>query len=119
MKLNEYNKNDTSKMKIVKSINTHNNTLYSAIICTRKEAQINDNDSKVVNANSRHGEYAKKFRKGCRDNFNLAQNVRIAKKDNIKDKGLKDKKGRYLETGKVVAILPGDSYLIKRRNGKF
>ncbi|KAM0685302.1 hypothetical protein COBT_003489, partial [Conglomerata obtusa] len=53
-----------------------------------------------------------------RDNFSLAQNVRIAKKDNIKGKGLKDKKGRFLETGKVVAILPEDSYLILRSNGK-
>ncbi|KAM0684908.1 hypothetical protein COBT_003884, partial [Conglomerata obtusa] len=91
--MNEYNKNDTFEMKIEKTVNTYNNTLHSAINCTPKEAQSNDNDSKVVIANSRYGEYAKKFRKGYRDNFSLAQNVRIAKKDNIKGKGLKDKKG--------------------------
>lgn len=86
MNLNEYNKNDTFIMKIQQTVNTYNNTLNSAINCTHKEAQTNDNDSKVVIANSCHVEYAKKFWKGYRDDFSLAQNVRIAKKDNVKGK---------------------------------
>lgn len=31
---------------------------------------------------------------------------------------IKDKKCRFLKTGKLVAIFLGDSYLIKRSNGK-
>jgi hypothetical protein len=55
--------------------------------------------------------------KGYREKFKEGQAVRIAKRDNIKEEA-KNKKGRFIEKGEVIVSCGGDSYLIRKRDGK-
>ncbi|KAF9762653.1 hypothetical protein NGRA_1867 [Nosema granulosis] len=67
--------------------------------------------------NSAIGEYAGKFKKHYREEFNEGQLIRIAKRGNL---GIKAKveKGRFLGLGKNILKCEKYSYIVKTEDGK-
>lgn len=102
---------------IGKLISSYNNTYHSGIKCTPSEAKDSDNETGLIEQNSKFSSYSTCFRKGFREKFKAGDIVRIAKHENIKG-NQKSIKGRYLEQGEVIEVFGGDSYLIRKEDGK-
>ena len=92
-------------------VEAYNETYHSAIKCTPAEAW-GENKEKARIENSKEGSYNKQFKKGYREEFTEQQKVRIAKRENLKNRTKQDK-GRFLMKGEVLAKCKGDSYIIR------
>lgn len=97
-------------------IDKYNQTYHAGIKCSPVEA-LNDVSGQARMENNIQGNYIKKFTKRYRESFNIGQKVRVAKNDNLK-KNVKGKKGRFLDLGVIIEKCIGDSYLIKKNDGK-
>ncbi|KAI5176674.1 hypothetical protein PAEPH01_2430, partial [Pancytospora epiphaga] len=89
--------------RVKRIMEAYNNTYQTAIGCTSVEACL-DATGQVAIANSSEGRYAKRFRKGPRENFEAGERVRIAKRENLVGEP-KEFKGRFLEKGEVLCII--------------
>lgn len=94
----------------------YNNTYQTAIGCTPMEACA-DTTGKITRANSPEGKYAGKFKVRPREKFEVGERVRIAKSDNLGGKS-KEYKGRFLIKGEILDKCGGDSYLVRKEDGK-
>ncbi|KAF9761229.1 hypothetical protein NGRA_2778 [Nosema granulosis] len=85
-------------------------------MCTLDETW-EENSEVVLMENSAIGEYAEKFKRHYREEFNEDQLIRIAKTENL---GIKAKmeKGRFLGLGKNILKCEKYSYIVKTEDGK-
>ncbi|KAI5168335.1 hypothetical protein PAEPH01_0048 [Pancytospora epiphaga] len=102
--------------RVKRIIEAYNNTYQTVIGCTPVEACL-DATGQVVIANSSEGRYAKRFRKGPRENFEAGKRVQIAKRESLVGKP-KEFKRRFLEISKVLYKCGNDSYLVRKNNGE-
>ncbi len=102
--------------KVAKSIEIYNRSYHSGLGRTPLEA-LNDNTGHIMIENGLEGSYSKRFVKRKRENFKKGQLVRIAKKENLKGCN-KYEKGRFLETGSIIEVCGGDSYIVRLESGR-
>ncbi|KAF9758305.1 hypothetical protein NGRA_3147 [Nosema granulosis] len=93
--------------KVAKSIEIYNRSYHAGLGCTPLEALSDGSE----------GRYSKKIIRRKRETFFKGQKVRISKKENLKGCN-KYEKGRFLETGWIVEICGGDSYIVKLESGR-
>jgi hypothetical protein len=102
--------------KVGDAIRIYNNSYHAGIKCSPVEAG-KDNSGNVMIENSPQGSYAKRFKQWYREKFVKGQKVRVAKQENLKESA-KVCKGRFLDTGEILEVCPGDSYIVMLGNGK-
>lgn len=102
--------------RIDKIVGQYNRTYHVALKCTPEEAW-GDNSGIIAWRNSKECEYASRFKKGFREKFGVGQVVKIAKRENLGGEA-KRAKGRFINEGTIVAKCGGDSYLVKKQDGK-
>ncbi|MGL4337935.1 MAG: hypothetical protein ACRCST_13660 [Turicibacter sp.] len=73
---------------------------------------ITKNDPDYLALNSRHGAYSTIFKSFYKEKFVKDQKVPIASKENLGN-GCKYEKGRFLQKGKAVEILPNNTYIVR------
>lgn len=100
------------KNKISKITDQYNQTYHMGIKCTPEEA-LEANFNAYVE-NSKDGKYHTRFKSRKSEQLHIAQYVLIAQKENID----KNKKGRFLKRGVVIAKFNKSSYLIRIEDGK-
>ena len=100
--------------KLTKLVQDDNNTYHSAIRCTPAEAW-NDSTGIAQIENSKQGKYAKRFVVRDREKFVPGQEVRIAQRENLGDRG-KNETGRFNNIGKVLVVCGEDSYLVREND---
>ncbi|KAF9758263.1 hypothetical protein NGRA_3187 [Nosema granulosis] len=110
------NKKRSFKEKVEDAVHVYNNSYHMDIQCSPIEAG-KDQSGKVMIENGPQGNYAKMFRKGFREKYTKGQKVRVAKRENLKERA-KNCKGRFLDMGSIIEVCPGDSYLVLLENGK-
>nr|AHW68394.1 hypothetical protein NP_09H07 [Nosema pernyi] len=109
-------KKDLFEDKIKEAVEIYNSSFHAGVKCTPIEAA-EDKSGTVMIENSPDGTYARNFKGWYREKFIRGQEVRVAKRENLKDTA-KNCKGRFLDMGKVLEVCPGDSYIIRLENGK-
>lgn len=102
--------------KLEEVIAAYNASYHTAIGMSPNEGVI-DGTEVLEEQNCITGKYALRFKKGFREKFTIGQKVLVAKKENISG-CIKKKKGLFIETGIVVNIFNGDSYLVRMLDGK-
>lgn len=103
--------------KIKDTIRKYNRTYHTGIKMTPLQA-MKSQGIELLEANSRYGSYARQYSKGVREVFQVNQTVRIAKNENL-GTNMKGKKGRFVEEGEIIEVFEGDSYLVRKKDGKF
>lgn len=93
----------------------YNNTFHRGIGVTPNEAFKNKDEMIKDMINNKNEEYAKNFKLRKREEFNIGQCVRIANKENLKNKGKSH--DRFQDEGKVIDIAGKDSYLVRDCKG--
>ena len=109
-------KKGTMAQRIKRVIAAYNDTYHSGIKCTPREAM----ESMPETAREENGpdsRYKERFKRGHRDKFEVGQEVRVAKRENL-GRDTKGAKGRFMGKAVVLETCRGDSYLIKKDDGK-
>src|SRR5699024_405417 len=70
------------KEKIKKIMNSYNRTYHSGIGCTPEEAWDNESGDMVLK-NDQYSTYAKQFKMGHREKFEIGDKVRVAQNQNM------------------------------------
>lgn len=107
--------NGTLQIRLKKIQDAYNTALHNALGMSPNEAW-EDNNDLVSRANAQNSSYAKRFKRLKREKFALGQQVRISKKENLKDLG--KKQDRFQDTGKIVDICGQDSYIVEDSSGR-
>ena len=95
-------------------VNKYNRAYHSAIRSTPTEAW-EDKSGVVQIENSNKGSYAKRFIVRNREKFEVGQEVRIARRENLGNQ-MKEEKGRFLREGKIIEKCGNDAYLVKEKD---
>lgn len=90
---------------------SYNSTFYLPIKYASQEVN-KDKKFDVLAENSATGKYERKFEIWNIDEFDVGDKVRIASKENLKDK-TKEDKGRFIKEIIVFNKCDNDSYLVK------
>jgi hypothetical protein len=118
-KLRKANKKDqegSSAERLERIISAYNNTYHRGIRCTPMEAYEGTSET-AKQENGPEGQYKDKFKKRYREKFELGQEVRVARRENL---GIETKelKGRFVGKAIVKEACGGDSYLVEKDDGR-
>ena len=110
-------KEGTISERMKRIIAAYNDTYHAGIKCTPREALFGDKSGIARQENGPDGNYKKQFKKSYREQFNVGQEVRVAQRENLGNQS-KELKGRFVGKAIVTDVCGGDSYLIKKDDGR-
>lgn len=104
------------RQRLKRIIAAYNETYHSGIGCAPMEA-LEKEPEIAKQENGRDGKYKNRFKKRNREEFEVGQEVRVAKRENL-GRETKEAKGRFLGKAVVKETCRGDSYVIEKDGGK-